>query len=176
MMKYLMMIMSAVIFCSCGNSSSGVSTYGSSESTSGYNNATDEVEQQMYVCPMCNGTGVFEYMPGDVMAPSEICSGCNGNKVVTGEQAEAIMRVNEQADAFVNGRTVSGGGYSSGGSGRSAYEIEQDLRKAYELLEDMEYNYENCTGVVAASQYPGIIAEQKARINRLEEELRNAQY
>lgn len=154
---------------SCGNSSSRRFQYDSGSE----NSITADDEQQMYICPMCGGTGVFDYMSGDVMASREVCQGCGGNKVVTAEQARVIMKAKEQAEAVMNSGTV-GGSYNSEGGGRSAYEIEMELQEAYELLEDMEYNYENCTGTVTASQYPIMIATQKARISQLEAELMNA--
>lgn len=167
-MKRFLLILTAIsVFMSCGNSSSRRFQYDSGSE----NSITADDEEQMYTCPMCGGTGVFEYMPGDVMAPREVCQGCGGNKVVTAEQAEAIMQAKEQAEAVMNGGTV-GGNYNS--EGRSAYEIEMELKEAYELLEDMEYNYENCTGTVTASQYPIMIATQKLRISQLEAELMNA--
>ena len=164
-MKRFLLILTAIsVFMSCGNSPSERYQYDSGGSE---NSITADDEEQTYICPMCGGTGIFEYMPGDVMAPREVCQGCGGNKVVTAEQAEAIM----QAKAVMNGGTV-GGNYNS--EGRSAYEIEMELKEAYKLLEDMEYNYENCTGTVTASQYPIMITTQKLRISQLEAELMNA--
>ena len=157
---------------SCNDSSSKRFPY---DNNSLSNSIAEDAAQQMYTCPMCGGTGVFEYMSGDVMAPNEVCKGCDGNKVVTEEQAREIMQVKEQVDAFMNGGTLGGGNYNPGNNGRSVYEIRRELNEAYELLEDMEYNYENCTGVVTASQYPSMIAAQKARISQLEAELMNAQ-
>lgn len=170
MRRFLLILTAISVFMSCGNSSSRKFQYDNGSE----NSITVDDEQQMYVCPMCDGTGVFEYMPGDVMAPREVCQGCGGNKVVTEEQAEAIIQTKEQAEAVMNGGTV-GGNYNPGGRGRSAYEIEMELKEAYELLEDMEYNYENCTGTVTASQYPIMITTQKLRISQLEAELMNAQ-
>lgn len=148
----------------------------SSAKSGGYQ--TEEVEIQMVTCPMCNGSGVFEYMPGDVMAPRETCSACNGNGVCDVNTAQQVMQAMGQVDAMMGGGASGyggSGGYNTGGSGRSVYEIQYDLDKAYELLEDMERNYANCDGIVASSQYPGMIADQKERIRQLEAELRNAQ-
>lgn len=38
-------------------------------------------------CPMCGGTGFFDFMPDDVIAPKQTCSGCGGNGIVTTETA-----------------------------------------------------------------------------------------
>lgn len=164
-----------VLFISCGNtpknSSNGnfLDGYSSDEA-----NHSEYVEQtQMVICPMCNGTGIFEFMPGDVMAPKQTCGACNGSGVCDVNTAQQVMQAKAQVDAMMGGN--SSGDYSSSGSGRSAYDIEYDLKKAYELLESMEEDYNNCTSVVLKTQYPRMIADQKERIRQLEAELRNAQ-
>lgn len=60
------------------------------------------------------------------------------------------------------------------GGGRSAAQIEYELKKAYELLNDMQRDYEMTESVVARSQYPPMIADMQQRIQQLEAELRNA--
>ena len=167
-----------VFLLSCGNSSKSGSyennpfgEYTSSESEdAGY----EEQETQMVICPMCNGTGIFDFMPGDVMAPKQTCGACNGNGVCDVNTAQQVMQAKAQVDAMMGGGG-SAGGYSSGGSGRDAYQIEYELNKAYELLEGMQRDYENCTSGVIRAQYPRMIADQKERIRQLEAELRNAQ-
>jgi len=164
-MERLMFVFAVlVLLTSCGNSSKSSNRY-----SDGSNGGTSSV--LMVACPMCGGSGIFEFMPGDVMAPRQTCQGCQGNGLVTQETAQQIMQAKSQVDAMMNG----GGNYNNGNRGRSAYEIEQDLRKAYELLEGMEYDYANCTSVVSKAQYPRMIADQKEQIRRLEMELRNAQ-
>ena len=69
---------------------------------------------QMYRCPMCNGTGIFEYMPGDVMAPRERCTGCNGTGAVDAATAQSIMEMQQRVNSTFGGGT-SGGGYGGGG-------------------------------------------------------------
>ena len=59
-------------------------------------------------------------------------------------------------------------------TGRSAQEIQYDLHKAYRLLADMERQYQECSSVTIAVQYPSMIQKQRERIYRLEAELRNA--
>jgi hypothetical protein len=171
-------LLGCVFLISCGNSSKSGSyennpfgEYTSSESEDvGY----EEQETQMVTCPMCNGTGVFDFMPGDVMAPKQTCGACNGNGVCDVNTAQQVMQAKAQVDAMMGGGG-SAGGYSSGGSGRDAYQIEYELNKAYELLEGMQRDYENCTSGVIRAQYPRMIADQKERIRQLEAELRNAQ-
>lgn len=166
-----------MLLSACGNSSrNSISDnnddgeYTSSESEDvGY----EELETQMVTCPMCNGTGVFDFMPGDVMAPKQTCGACNGNGVCDVNTAQQVMQAKAQVDAMMGGG--SAGGYSSGGSGRDAYQIEYELNKAYELLEGMQRDYENCSSGVIRAQYPRMIADQKERIRQLEAELRNAQ-
>lgn len=171
-------LLGCVFLISCGNSSKSGSyennpfgEYTSSESEDvGY----EEQEAQMVTCPMCNGTGIFDFMPGDVMAPKQTCGACNGNGVCDVNTAHQVMQAKAQVDAMMGGGG-SAGGYSSGGSGREAYQIEYELNKAYELLEGMQQDYENCTSGVIRAQYPRMIADQKERIRQLEAELRNAQ-
>ncbi len=69
---------------------------------------------QMYRCPMCNGTGIFEYMPGDVMAPRERCTGCNGTGAVDAATAQSIMEMQQRVNSTFGGGN-SGGGYGGGG-------------------------------------------------------------
>lgn len=171
-------LLGSVFLISCGNSSKSGSyennpfgEYTSSESEDvGY----EEQEAQMVTCPMCNGTGIFDFMPGDVMAPKQTCGACNGNGVCDVNTAQQVMQAKAQVDAMMGGGG-SAGGYSSGGSGRDAYQIEYELNKAYELLEGMQRDYENCSSGVIRAQYPRMIADQKERIRQLEAELRNAQ-
>lgn len=159
-------VISLTLLASCGNSSK-------TNSSGDYlfddypSKVSKEQQAQLVTCPMCNGTGIFDFMPEDVMAPKHTCSGCNGRGVCDVNTAQQIMQINSQFDG------MTGGG--SGKSGRSAYEIEKDLNKAYELLKSMEELYANTDGVVASSQYPRMISEQKERIRQLEAELRNAQ-
>lgn len=171
-------LLGSVFLISCSNSSKSGSyennsfgEYSSSESEdAGYN----EQEAQMVTCPMCNGTGIFDFMPGDMMAPKQTCGACNGNGVCDVNTAQQVIQAKAQVDAMMGGGG-SAGGYSSSGSGRDAYQIEYELNKAYELLESMEEGYANSDGVVVRSQYPRMIADQKERIRQLEAELRNAQ-
>lgn len=171
-------LLGSVFLISCGNSSKSGSyennsfgEYSSSESEgAGY----EEQEAQMVTCPMCNGTGIFDFMPGDMMAPKQTCGACNGNGVCDVNTAQQVIQAKAQVDAMMGGGG-SAGDYSSGGSRRDAYQIEYELNKAYELLESMEEGYANSDGVVVRSQYPRMIADQKERIRQLEAELRNAQ-
>jgi len=171
-------LLGSVFLISCGNSSKSGSyennpfgEYTSSESEdAGY----EEQEAQMVICPMCNGTGIFDFMPGDVMAPKQTCGACNGNGVCDVNTAQQVIQAKAQVDAMMGGGG-SAGGYNSGGSGRDVYQIEYELNKAYELLEGMQQDYENCSSGVIRAQYPRMIADQKERIRQLEAELRNAQ-
>lgn len=179
MKKNIITLFAALVICSCSNSSSNNNTYKPDrdkyEQKDSYSdNELDDDDnidndEQMYACPMCGGTGIFEVMPGDVMAPKQICQGCGGNKFVTAEQAQNIMEAKRQVDALMGRSNDTGGG------GRSAYEIEYDLKKAYDLLNGMEYDYQHCSSGVMKAQYPSMIADQKALIRQLENELRNAQ-
>lgn len=73
----------------------------------------EEEKPQMVTCPGCNGTGVFDFAPGDIMAPKQTCAGCNGTGVCSAETAKELIKVQQ----LVNGTMGGGaGGYSSGGT------------------------------------------------------------
>ncbi len=166
----------AMIVASCGNSFRNDGDLPSNifNPTPEYNDHSSGQSTQMVSCPMCSGTGVFDYLPGDAFAPKEVCPACEGKGVCSTERAQEAIQAKAQAEAIMNGGYNNGGGYYNGGgygSGRSAYEIENDLRKAYELLESMEEDYRNCSSGVIKEQYPQMIANQRERIAQLEAEL-----
>lgn len=130
---------------------------------------TNDPQQQLAQCPMCGGTGIFDYMPGDIYAPKVECPACNGHGMCDINRAQEAMQAIAQANAMMR---EGGNGYRSG---RSTYEIEYDLRRANDLLQSMEEDYHNCSSSVIAAQYPSVIANQKELIRQLEAELRNAQ-
>ena len=132
--------------------------------------ASNHKQNQMVTCPMCGGSGVFCLMSDDIFAPRTTCSACNGTGMCTEQQAINIQNAVEQANSFMNG----GGMDTPRQSGRSVYEIQHDLDKAYRLLADMERQYQECSSVIIAAQYPSMIQKQRERIYRLEAELRNA--
>lgn len=166
-----------VLTTACGNSSKSSSYENNPFGESTYSETEEddyEQEAQAVTCPMCNGTGIFDFMPGDMMAPKQTCGSCNGSGMCDANTAQQVRQAQAQIDAMTGGGG-SAGGYSSSGSGRDAYQIEYELNKAYELLEGMQQDYENCTSGVIRAQYPRMIADQKERIRQLEAELRNAQ-
>jgi len=167
----------ALVACSGGGNNS--------KSESGHNVREYHETQpsRMVICPMCNGTGVFEYMPGDIFAPREQCACCNGTGLCTEEMAEQNREAKRKAEEFLrewNGNTsvdINTISYpTSSGRGRSAYEIQRDIEKAYRLLDDMERQYRECTSHTIAAQYPSMMAKQREFIQRLEDELRHASY
>ncbi len=127
---------------------------------------------QVVTCPMCGGSGMFCLMPDDIFAPRSTCSACNGSGMCTAEQADNIRDAISQANSFINNDEIN----TPQRSGRSAYEIQRDLDKAYQLLADMERQYNECSSVTVAAQYPSMIQNQRNRIWQLEQELRNANY
>ena len=143
---------------------------------------------QQVVCPMCGGTGVVEYIPGDVFAPQVQCSACNGTGRCDARTAQQVIDAQRQVNNMFGGgyqnqaqddwvQAGNSGGYGyGGGNGRSIHQIEYDLRKAYEQLESLERDYRNCSSGVISAQYPQLIANQQNRIAQLEAELRNAHY
>lgn len=163
-----------VLFVSCGNtpknSSNGNSFDGNSLDEA---NNPEYVEQaQMVTCPMCNGTGVFDFMPGDVMAPKQTCGACNGNGVCDENTAQQIGQLQEQINSMNQQFTNE---FSTLPMRKSRAAIQMLLDKAYESLQSMQTAYDNSSSVVLKTLYPRMIAEQKERIRKLEEELRNAQ-
>lgn len=169
-------ILGSFLLVSCGNSKKSNpfenNPWGENSTLESEEDNNRNQESQMVTCPMCNGTGIFDFMPGDVMAPKQTCGACNGNGVCDVNTAQQVMQAKAQIDEMMGG---GANGYNSSGSGRGAYQIEYELNKAYELLEGMQQDYENCTSGVIRAQYPRMIAEQKERIRQLEAELRNAQ-
>ena len=143
---------------------------GYTEESTGYDN--DSENSQQVQCPTCGGTGAFDYMPGDVMAPKQTCTGCGGNGTVTAETAQQIMQAKRQADAMMGG---NGSSYGSSG-GKSISDIQYELNKAYETLEGMEYDREMCSSVTLRPQYDRMIIEQNQRIAELERQLSEASY
>ena len=113
MKKILFLVAIALGLYACGNSSS--SSSGSSyDSTSSYTDDEESSEEesesgtqasatQMVRCPMCGGTGIYEFMPGDVVAPRVTCSGCNGSGAVTPEVAQELVNGKAQVDAMMGG-------------------------------------------------------------------------
>ena len=172
MKKYIIVLLGIIGCVSCNNSSQSrryMPSQGYTEESADY---VDESESSQQVqCPMCGGTGVFELMPGDVMAPKQTCTGCGGNGIVTAETAQQIMEMKGQVDAM-----MGGGSSSNGGGGKSVSDIQYELKKAYETLEGMEYDRDMCTSVTLRPQYDRMISEQKQRIAELERQLSVASY
>ncbi len=70
-------------------------------------------QQVMVTCPMCNGTGQFSLMPGDVMAPTKQCDACNGTGQVDAATANQVMQAQQQAQPSNRGNRANGGGRAS---------------------------------------------------------------
>lgn len=173
MKKYIIVVLGIIGCVSCNDSSQShryIPSQGYTEETTGYDN--DPESSQQVQCPMCGGTGVFDFMPGDVMAPKQTCSGCGGNGTVTAETAQQIMEAKRQADAMMGGS----GSYYGGSGGKSVSDIQYELKKAYETLEGMEYDRDMCSSVTLRPQYDRMIIEQKQRIAELERQLSEASY
>lgn len=172
MKKYIIVLLGIIGCVSCNDSSQSrryMPSQGYTEESADY---VDESESSQQVqCPMCGGTGVFELMPGDVMAPKQTCTGCGGNGIVTAETAQQIMEMKGQVDAM-----MGVGSSSNDGGGKSVSDIQYELKKAYETLEGMEYDREMCTSVTLRPQYDRMIIEQKQRIAELERQLSEASY
>lgn len=183
MKKIFVIIVSAVLACSCEDTSRNSHYIPSAESYSTDENVLEmedgaiQEEQEetgsvsrMVQCPMCGGTGIFEFMPGDVMAPRETCVGCNGTGTVTQSEASELINGKNQVDAMF------GTGVKNNVSNKSAAELELEIKKAYEALADMEYNREMCTSVTLRPQYDRMIVEQKQWIAKLEAQYYGASY
>lgn len=173
MKKFIFVVLGILACISCNNSSPSnryLPEQNNGEESTDYED-TPESSQQVQ-CPLCGGTGVFEYMPGDVMAPKQTCPGCGGRKVVSAETAQQIIEAKNQADAFMGGNESS---YGNGG-GKSISDLQYELNKAYEILEGMENDRDMCSSVTLRPQYDRMIIEQKQRIANLEQQLRDASY
>jgi len=155
--------------------SDGSYSSGNTEESSGdgAGSGTQASATQMVRCPMCGGTGIYEFMPGDVVAPRVTCSGCSGSGAVTPEVAQKLVNGKAQVDAMMGG---GGSSYGTGGSGKSAAQLELELKKACETLAGMEYNRDMCSSVTLRAQYDRMIAEQKQRIEELRTQYYKASY
>ena len=173
MKKYIIVFIGVLACISCNNSTP--SNRYMPEQNEGQESTVYEDDQesgQQVQCPMCGGTGVFDFMPGDVMAPKQTCTGCGGNGIVTAETAQQIMEAKRQVDAMMGG----GGSSYGGGGGKSVSDLQYELKKAYETLEGMVYDRDMCTSVTLRPQYDRMIIEQKQRIAELERQLSEASY
>lgn len=169
MKKLFIVIVSSFMLISCGESSrssnftpseSSYSTDGSGyESTDNTNEEDNQPVSQMVTCPMCGGSGVFEFMPDDLMAPRTTCTGCNGSGSVTPDVANEIINSKNQADVMM-------GTGSNNGSTKSASQLELEIKKAYETLAD----------VTLRPQYDRMIADQKQWIAKLEAQYYGSSY
>ena len=167
MKKYIIVLLGIIGCVSCNDSSQSRSympSQGYTEESADYIDESESAQQVQ--CPMCGGTGVFDFMPGDVMAPKQTCTGCGGNGIVTAETAQQIMEAKRQADVMMGG----------GGEEKSVSELQYELKKAYESLEGMVYDRDMCTSVTLRPQYDHMIIEQKQRIAELERQLSEASY
>lgn len=183
MMKKILFLIAIVLglyaydtfFSSDSDSSCSSGSYVNTEEPSGdgAGSGTQASATQMVRCPMCGGTGIFEFMPGDVVAPRETCIGCNGSGTVTPEVARELVNGKAQVDAMMGGGGSSNG---TGGSGKSAAQLELELKKACETLAGMEYNRDMCSSVTLRAQYDRMIAEQKQRIEELRTQYYKASY
>lgn len=173
MKKYIIVVLGILACVSCNNSTPNnryMPNQNDEQESTDYDSNQESARQVQ--CPMCGGTGVFELMPGDVMAPKQTCTGCGGNGIVTAETAQQIMEAKRQVDDMMGG----GGPSYGGGGGKSVSDLQYELKKAYETLEGMEYDREMCTSVTLRPQYDRMIIEQKQRIAELEQQIREASY
>ena len=172
MKKYIIVLLGIIGCVSCNDSSQSrryMPSQGYKEESADY--ADDSESLQQVLCPMCGGTGVFDFMSGDVMAPKQTCTGCGGNGIVTAETAQQVMEMKGQVDAM-----MGVGSSSNDGGGKSVSDIQYELKKAYESLEGMVYDRDMCTSVTLRPQYDHMIIEQKQRIAELERQLSEASY
>lgn len=108
------------------NTTKGSTNTGSSvkKQTNSSNTGRASNSAAKYMCPQCNGTGVYSLMPGDVAAPYLNCAGCNGRKMVTAQEYRQIIQNMAEFNRAIqpsrpSGRTaLKGKCPSCGGSGR----------------------------------------------------------
>lgn len=173
MKKIIIVVMGFIGCVSCNDSSQSHHYMPNQDYTEESADYSDDSESSQQVqCPMCGGTGVFDLMPGDVMAPKQACTGCGGNGIVSVETAQQIIEAKRQLDAMMGG---GGSSYESRG-GKSVSDLQYELKEAYETLEGMEYDRDLCSSVTLRPQYDHMIIEQKQRIAELEQQLREASY
>lgn len=56
-------------------------------------------------CPMCEGTGIFDVDPGNIMSPKFKCSGCNGNGIVDINTAQLLIQGKKDIEKMINDDT-----------------------------------------------------------------------
>lgn len=78
----LLMIFACIILFSCDSDSSS--------------STSETATTRVYTCPMCNGSGKFEFMPGDLLAPVVDCSTCTGTGVVDAKTYNDALEMQSQ--------------------------------------------------------------------------------
>lgn len=66
-----------VLMTACGNSSKNGSYENNPFGENTYSKTEEddyEQESQMVTCPMCNGTGIFDFMPGDTTVQQKLAN------------------------------------------------------------------------------------------------------
>ncbi|MBQ4405709.1 MAG: hypothetical protein II852_01730 [Bacteroidales bacterium] len=90
------------------------SSNSSTGSNTSKNTSTNTRTHTTEICPMCNGSGIFEYMPGDIMAPREKCTGCNGTGRCDSETAKSIREMQQNVNnMFGMGGNSTNSGYQT---------------------------------------------------------------
>lgn len=79
-------------------------------------------------CPMCGGTGVFDFMPGDAFAPKQQCSACKGSGMVDEETAEELSEGIQKVNRMFGGNG-NNSGYSN--SNNNSQPVDNRCRGCY---------------------------------------------
>ena len=130
MIRRFFLILFGFLFLSCGprelrprdyyESTDNVSLEDSRQSVR-HKRAVDSRVNSLVICPMCNGTGVFDFMPGDIMAPKVKCSCCNGTGMCTQEEAKNNLKMKQDVDLmFGNSESSSNNGSYNNDSRRNS--------------------------------------------------------
>ncbi len=77
-------------------------------------NKTMTGRSRMVNCPLCNGTGMWNLMPGDAMAYVK-CNLCNGSGQMTEEEAYAYMEAGRKIQQMSTPRGTSTSGWNQNG-------------------------------------------------------------
>lgn len=123
----------------------------------------EDASTQMVTCPACNGSGVIECMPGDLMAPKSTCQICGGKGTVDIASACEFLAYTQQNNA-------------SDDQSEDPEEIAIDLEKRRSFLDDMIQDREECESYALKTSYDQMIEEEKESISQLEDKLNESSY
>lgn len=160
----------AVISSSCGLITAGNDSDRESSSED-YEYTESSDEEQLYICPMCEGNKqIAHYYTGEIIT----CPACEGNGVVTQSTIEQLQEADrigrEWAEGFINGES---GGY---GQSRSADQIQAEIEQCETEINNLQSALESIdSGSTLYAYYSQELVALRTRLSQLQRELRYAE-